>query len=70
VCERSIEAADDLVDALGQSRAVVLDSVTFGQFVRLPILLERIIVLPDVVKILAERVAQADFVSKWQLLRC
>src|ERR1700680_13632 len=61
---RALEAGDDLVDAPCQALALVLNAVALGELVRLTVMAESRVVLPDVVKILAERVAQSDFVPE------
>jgi len=63
---RRIEAADDLIDALRELPAVVLEAVALGELVCLGVLAERLVVLLDVIEILAERVAQADLVAERQ----
>ena len=66
--EGAAELADDLVDLRSQFPAVVLRAVPLAQFVRLSILAERVVVLPHVVMVLAEGVAQTDFVRERQAL--
>ena len=61
---RGIEARDDLINALRQALALVLDAVALGELVRQPVMAKGRVVLPDVVKILAEGVAQSDFVPE------
>ena len=66
--ERGVEAPDDLIDASGQLRPVVASSMAFAQFVRAAVMVECLVVMPDVVEIFAERMAEADFVSQCRTL--
>ena len=64
--EGGVDAGDHPPDALGQFRPVIAGPIAFAELVSLPIVAERLIVLSDVVKVFAERVAQADLVSERQ----
>src|SRR5580692_3136216 len=66
--ERGVEAPDYLIDASGQLRPVVASSIALAQFVRAAVMVECLVVMPDVVEIFAERIAQADFVSQCRTL--
>ena len=64
--ERRVEAGDEPIDELGKALPPVLRAVALGQLVGAPVLRERIRISSDIVVVLAERIAQADFRSKGQ----
>jgi len=66
--EGSVEAANDPIDTLSQLRAVVLGSMALGQLVCLPIILERLVVLPQIVEVFTQCISQIDLVPQGQRL--
>ncbi len=66
--EPGLEELDDPRNQRGEIRRIVDGAVAFGQFVGLPVVIEGIIVLPDVVEVFSEGVAQADLRGQRQPL--
>ena len=64
--ELKIEIGNDFIDALREIHSIVDFSVAFGEFIGLMIVAERLLVLPEVVVVLAQRMTQADLVSERQ----